>query len=53
MRASSKSPRVESSSGVGPHPSSSIGDTSAEASIDSTATTIPPPSTSDDSSYFR
>ena len=38
MRASSKSPRVESSSGVAPPPPSSTGDTSAEASVDPTAT---------------
>ena len=50
MRASSKSLRVKSSFSVAPPPSSSTGDTSAEASIDLTATAIPPPSTSDDSS---
>ena len=53
MRASSKSPRVESSSGVAPPPSSSTGDTSAKASVDLTATAIPPPFTSDDSSIRR
>ena len=53
MRASSKSPRVESSSGVAPPPPSSTGDTSTEASVDPTTTAIPPPSTSDDSSIRR
>ena len=53
MRASSKNPRVESSSGVAPPPPSSTGDTSVEASVDPTATAIPPPSTSDDSSIRR
>ena len=46
MRASSKRPRVESSSGVAPPPPPpSLGDP--------TATTTPPPSTSDDSSIRR
>ena len=53
MRASSKHPRVESSSGVAPPPPSSTGDTSTEASIDPTAATVPSPSTSDDSSILR
>ena len=51
MRASSKRLKVESS-GVTPPPPSSTGDTSLEASVDSTAAakaTVPPPSTSDDS----
>ena len=49
MRASSKCPRVESSS-IAPSPPSSTGDTTAEESIDPTATaTVPPPSTLDDS----
>ena len=49
MRASSKCPRVKSS-GIAPSPPSSTGDTTAEESIDPTATaTVPPPSTLDDS----
>ena len=49
MRASSKCPRVESSS-IAPSPPSSTGDTTTEESIDPTATaTVPPPSTLDDS----
>ena len=54
MRASSKHPRVDSSS-VAPPPSSSTGDTSAEVSIDLTtaAAIVPPPSTSDDSDIHR
>ena len=48
MRASSKHPRVESS-GVAPPSPSSIGDTTAEESIDLAAAVVPPPSTSDDS----
>ena len=51
MRASSKRPRVESSSGVVPPPS--LGDSTADAYFDPTATTAPPPSTSDDSSIRR
>ena len=47
MRASSKCPRVESF-GIAPPPPSSIGDTSAEASVDPTAATVPSPSTSGD-----
>ena len=53
MRASSKHLRVESSSGVAPPPPFSTGDTSTEASVDSTAATVPSPSTSDDSSILR
>ena len=53
MRASSKLPRVESSSGVAPPPPSSSGDPIAEVYVDSTATVAPPPSTSDDSSIRR
>ena len=53
IRASSKHPRVESSSGVAPPPPSSTGDTSTEASVNSTAATVPSPSTSDDSSILR
>ena len=53
MRASSKRPRVESSSGVAPLPPSSIGDTSAKASVDPTAVAIPPLSTLNDSSICR
>ena len=49
MRASSKSPRVESS-GVAPLPPSSTGDYTAEESVDpAVAVVVPPPSTSDDS----
>ena len=49
MRASSKRPRVESSS-VAPPPPSSTSDTTAEESIDPIAdTTVPPPFTLDDS----
>ena len=49
MRASSKRPRVESSS-IAPPPSSSTGDTMAEESVDPAvaAAVVPPPSTSDD-----
>ena len=47
MRASSKCPRVESSS-VTPPPHSFTGDTTAEESIDLAAATVPPPSTSND-----
>ena len=48
MRASSKHPRVESFD-VAPPPSSSTGDTSAEASVNpAAADAVPPPSTSDD-----
>ena len=47
IRASSKRPRVESSS-VTPPPPSSTSDTTAKASIDPAAA-VPPPSTSDDS----
>ena len=52
MRGSSKCPRVKPS-GVAPHPPSSIGDTTAEESIDpvadATAADVPSPSTLDDS----
>ena len=49
MRASSKRPRVETSS-VAPPPSSSTGDTMVEESVDPAvaAAVVPPPSTSDD-----
>ena len=50
MRASSKHPRVESSSGVAPPPSPSSGDPTADEYVDSTTIVAPPPSTSDDSS---
>ena len=54
MRASSKRPRVESSSGIAlPPPPSSSGDLTAEEFVDSTDATTPPPSTSDDSSIHR
>ena len=48
MRASSKHPRVESSS-VTPPPPSFTGDNSAEAFVDLAAATVLPPFTSDDS----
>ena len=51
MRASSKCPIVESSSGAPPPPSS--GDPTTDAFVDPTATVDPPPSTSDDSSICR
>ena len=44
MRASSKHPRDEPS-GVVPPPPTSIGDTSAKASVDLAAATVPTPST--------
>ena len=49
LKANSKRPRVESSTGdaSGPPP---FGDPSAKAYVDSTATVNPPPSTSGDSS---
>ena len=49
MKASSKSPRVESSLGVASHPSS-LGDPSAQEFVNPTAAIDPPPSTSGDSS---
>ena len=53
MRASSKQPRVESSS-VAPPPPSFIGDNFAEAFVDlAAATAVPLPSTSDDSDIRR
>ena len=53
MRASSKRPRVETSGVAPPHPFF-IGDTTAEESVDPVAaTTIPPPSISDDSDIQR
>ena len=48
MKASSKCPRVESSSGAAPPPSS--GDPTAEEYVDLTAVVDPPPSTLGDSS---
>ena len=54
MRASSKRPRVESSSGVAPPPPPpSLGDSTADAYFDPTATTAPSPSTLNDSSIRR
>ena len=50
MRASSKCPRVKSSSGVAPLPPPSSSDTATDAYVDSTAIVAPPPSTSNDSS---
>ena len=52
MKASSKRPRVESSSGAAPPPSSS-GDPTADEYVDSTTIVAPPPSTLDDSSIRR
>ena len=52
MRASSKRPRIESSSGVTPPPLSSGGPTTVEY-VDSTATVALPPSISNDSSIRR
>ena len=49
MRVSSKCPRVESSFGVVPSPSSSIGDPSVEAYVNLTAVATPSLSTLDDS----
>ena len=53
MRASSKRPRVKSSSGVIPSPSSSISDPSVEAYVNLTAAATPPLSTLDDSDICR
>ena len=53
MRASSKCPRVESSSSVSPSPPHSSGDSTAEEFVDPTATTAPPPFTANDSSIRR
>ena len=53
MRASSKHPKVESSSGVAPPPPYSSGDPTTEAYVDPTAAAAPPPSTSNDSSIRR
>ena len=50
MRASSKCPRVESSSGVAPPPPSSSGDPTAEVYVDPTVAATPPSSTSNDCS---
>ena len=52
MRASSKHPRVESSSGVAaaPPPPPSLGDPTIEEFVDLTATIAPSPSASNDSS---
>ena len=49
MKASSKYPRVESSTGVATQPPSS-GDPTAEEFVDPTAIVDPPPSSSSDSS---
>ena len=53
MRASSKCPRVESSSSVSPSPPHSSGDSTAEEFVDPTATTAPPPFTANDSGIRR
>ena len=53
MRANSKRPKVESSSGTPPPPSSSSGDPTANAFVDPTTATDPPPLTLDDSSIHR
>ena len=50
MRASSKRPRVESSSSVALPPPSFSGDPTADVYVDPIAVAVPPPSTSDDSS---
>ena len=52
MRASSKHPRFESSSGIAPPPPPSLGDPTAEEFVDSTDAATSPP-TSDDSSIHR
>ena len=52
MRASSKRPRVESSSGIALPPPPSLGDPTAEEFVDSTDAATSPP-TSDDSSIHR
>ena len=53
MRASSKHPIFESSSGIAPpHPPSS-GDPTVEEFVDSIDAATPPPSTSDDSSIHH
>ena len=50
MRASSKCPRVDSSSSGAPHPPlSTSGNPTADPYVDPTAATVPPPSTSNDS----
>ena len=51
MKASSKRPRVESSTGAASHPPSS-GDPTAEEFVDPTSAVDPPPSTSSDSSIW-
>ena len=53
IRASSKRPRVESSSGVAPPPPSSSSDPTPNAYVDPTAAATPPLSTLDDSSIRR
>ena len=53
MRASSKRPRVESSSGVAPPPPPSLVDPTVEEYVDPMAVAIPPPFTSDDSSIHH
>ena len=53
MRASSKCPRVESSSGAPPPPPPSLGDPAADKFVDLLVAASPPPSTSDDSSIHR
>ena len=50
MKASSKRPRVESSSGVAPPPPPPSGDPTAEEYVDLTTAVDPPPSTLGDSS---
>ena len=53
MRASSKRPRVESSSDVASPLPPSSSDPTTDAYVDLTAAVDPPPSTSDDSSIRR
>ena len=50
MRARSKRPKVESSSGVASPPPPSSGDPIADEYVDSTTAAAPPPFTSDNSS---
>ena len=53
MRASSKHPRVESSSGAPPPPSPFSGDLAVDEFIDPTIANAPPPSASDVASVRR
>ena len=53
MRACSKRPRVEYSSGVAPPPPPSLGDPTVDVFVDLTTFADPPPSTSNNSSIRR